>query len=64
MRPGNCSNHAYIVMNASGILSMPDNILKSVLCLYMNDFYHPLPTPEEVLICTPNTTAEEVGAEM
>ena len=38
-----------------------DHILKATLCLYMENHYeHPLPTPEEVLVCTPSTTTEEV----
>lgn len=38
-----------------------DHILRTALSLYMENHYdHPLPTPEEVLLCTPTTTAEEV----
>lgn len=39
-----------------------DNILKTVLALYMeeNDGSLPLPTYEEVLFCTEHTTVEEV----
>ena len=38
-----------------------DLVLKTALCLYMeNHRDDPLPTPEEVLVCTPSTTAEEV----
>ena len=38
-----------------------DDILMTALTLYMeNSKDHPLPTPEEVLICTSSTTAEEV----
>uniref|UniRef100_A0A1X7TWB5 RZ-type domain-containing protein n=1 Tax=Amphimedon queenslandica TaxID=400682 RepID=A0A1X7TWB5_AMPQE len=38
----------------------PDEVLKTVLMLYMKNEELPLPTYEEVLICTENTTAEEV----
>ena len=38
----------------------PDLILRSTLSLYMEDMYFPLPTPEEVLLCNPSTTTEEV----
>ena len=37
-----------------------DNVLRTVLALFMEDEALPLPTLEEVLICNPNTTAEEV----
>ncbi len=35
-------------------------ILRAVLSIYMEDPSLPLPTPEEVLVCNPSTTAEEV----
>ncbi len=35
-------------------------ILRAVLSIYMEDPFLPLPTPEEVLVCNPSTTAEEV----
>jgi hypothetical protein len=37
-----------------------DDILRTVLALYMDDENLPLPTLEEVLICDFTTTAEEV----
>lgn len=38
-----------------------DHILSATLSLYMENYSeHPLPTPEEVLVCNPSTTAEEV----
>ena len=37
-----------------------DNVLKTVLSLYMENKDLPLPTYEEVLICNESTTAEEV----
>ena len=37
------------------------DVLGTVLALYMNDKHQPLPSHEEVLICTPETTAEEVS---
>lgn len=40
--------------------SVVDDILATVLALYMHDKQQPLPCHEEVLICTPDTTTEEV----
>ena len=37
-----------------------DNVLKTVLSMYMEDQTMPLPFLEEVLICTQQTTEEEV----
>ena len=37
-----------------------ENVLKTVLSLYMEDQTMPLPFLEEVLICTQQTTEEEV----
>ncbi len=37
-----------------------DNVLSSVLALYTEDHTLPLPTQEEVLLCTCRTTTEEV----
>ena len=37
-----------------------DDILATVLGLYMHDKKQPLPSHEEVLLCTPDTTTEEV----
>ena len=39
----------------------PDQVLRAALSLYMEDSSLPLPTPEEMLICSQNTTAEEVN---
>ena len=39
----------------------PEQVLKAALSLYMADTDLPMPTPEEMLICNPHTTAEEVG---
>lgn len=36
------------------------DVLATVLALYMHDKEQPLPRQEEVLICTHETTAEEV----
>ena len=37
-----------------------DDVLATVLALYMHDKLKPLPNHGEVLICTPETTTEEV----
>lgn len=37
-----------------------DNVLRTVLALFMEDEDLPLPTLEEILICNQTTTAEEV----
>ena len=37
-----------------------DDILATVLALYMHDKKQPLPSHAEVLLCTPYTTTEEV----
>ena len=36
------------------------DVLATVLALYMHDKDQSLPSQEEVLICTPETTTEEV----
>ena len=41
-------------------LIFSENVLKTVLSLYMEDKALPLPSLEEVLICTQQTTEEEV----
>lgn len=38
-----------------------DDVLGTLLSLYMHDSSQSLPTAEEVLICTPDTTTEEVS---
>ena len=40
--------------------SVLGDVLATVLALYMHDKDQPLPNQEEVLICTPETTTEEV----
>ena len=40
--------------------SVSGDVLATVLALYMHDKDQPLPSQEEVLICTPETTIEEV----
>ena len=42
------------------IHSLTENMLRVTITLYMEDPSLPLPTQEEVLICTPETTEEEV----
>ncbi|XP_022806308.1 E3 ubiquitin-protein ligase rnf213-alpha-like [Stylophora pistillata] len=42
------------------ILVPKDDILATVLALYMHDKTQPLPSHEEVLLCTPDTTTEEI----
>ena len=37
-----------------------DDIFKATLSVYVDDNQSPLPTLEEVLVCNPSTTAEEV----
>ena len=44
-------------------MCITDDIFGTVLSLYMHDSSQSLPTSEEVLICTSDTTAEEVGME-
>ena len=46
------------------ISSVPDNVLKTALALYMDgeSIALPLPTPEEILVCNQATTTEEVGS--
>ena len=39
---------------------MLDQVLRTALYVYMDNYGHSLPTLEEVLICYPFTTAEEV----
>ena len=45
---------AYVTINVI------DDVLKTVLSLYMEDEMLPLPTLSEVLICNSSTTTEEV----
>ena len=41
----------------------PGDVLVTVLALYMHDKQQPLPSQEEVVICTPETTTEEVKSD-
>ena len=41
-------------------VAFTDQVLKTALSLYMEDKSLPLPTFEEILICTTTTTSEEV----
>ncbi|XP_064403130.1 E3 ubiquitin-protein ligase RNF213-like isoform X2 [Halichondria panicea] len=43
------------------LVTAPDDVLSSVLALYTEDHTLPLPTQEEVLLCTCRTTTEEVS---
>ena len=38
-----------------------ENVLRAALSFYMEDGDLPMPTPEEMLICSEYTTSEEVG---
>ena len=51
-----------VLMNDTALFIFLDNVLRTVLALFMEDESLPLPSLEEVLICNPNTTAEEVRA--
>lgn len=42
------------------IICPHDEILTSSICLYMNNYYEPLPTYDEVLLCSPSTSYEQV----
>lgn len=58
--PGDASFNVTIII-ITNMHKNTDDILKTALSLYMEDHQdHPLPTLEEVLICTSSTTAEEV----
>ena len=41
-----------------------DDVLGTLLSLYMHDSSQSLPSTEEVLICTSDTTAEEVSCRL
>ena len=49
-----------INLNEFETLSVSGDVLATVLALYMHDKDQPLPSQEEMLICTPETTTEEV----
>ncbi|XP_063350782.1 E3 ubiquitin-protein ligase rnf213-alpha-like [Pelmatolapia mariae] len=42
------------------IICQHDEILTSSICLYMTSDFEPLPTYDEVLLCTPSTSYEQV----
>ena len=42
------------------ITNYTDEVLTTVIGIYMEDYDLPLPTHEEVLICSPTTKTEEV----
>ena len=52
----------HVYMYKSSVYLFSDNVLKTVLSLYMENPSLPLPTFEEVLICNEQTTEEEVQA--
>ncbi len=49
-----------IILKMTRVRDISGLILRVVLSIYMEDPSLPLPTPEEVLVCNPSTTAEEV----
>ena len=49
-----------IKLNEFETPSVSGDVLATVLALYMHEKDRPLPSQEEVLICTPETTTEEV----
>ncbi len=60
--PGNIiSTLWYMCSYCPLLLPFLDDVLSSVLALYTEDHTLPLPTQEEVLLCTCRTTTEEVG---
>lgn len=55
-----CKFHPYIDSNSIFVMCAAD-VLGTVLSLYMQDSTLPLPTMEEVLICSKYTTDEDVS---
>ncbi|PFX19442.1 E3 ubiquitin-protein ligase RNF213 [Stylophora pistillata] len=52
---------AFLKRGRPNLMLVPkDDILATVLALYMHDKKQPLPSHEEVLLCTPDTTTEEI----
>ncbi|XP_078362430.1 uncharacterized protein LOC144646644 [Oculina patagonica] len=52
---------AFLKRGRPNLMLVPkDDVLATVLALYMHDKKQPLPSHEEVLICTPETTTEEI----
>ena len=52
----------YLLWFIQSMIPPTDNVLRTVLALFMEDEVLPLPTLEEVLICNSTTTAEEVSS--
>ena len=48
------------IVFAHNLTKILDGVLKATLALYMEEETFPLPAPEEVLVCNPSTTTEEV----
>ncbi|XP_071620775.1 E3 ubiquitin-protein ligase RNF213 isoform X1 [Heliangelus exortis] len=52
----------YLQSGQPNLITCPrSEVLTSALAIYMNSPAQPLPTFDEVLLCTPQTTAEQVG---
>ncbi|XP_074524614.1 E3 ubiquitin-protein ligase rnf213-alpha-like [Halichoeres trimaculatus] len=50
-----------LYMNQPNLIVCPhDDVLTSSICLYMTNEYEPLPSYDEVLLCTPATSSEQV----
>ena len=57
LEPGHTSDNLSFIPRTTSLIG---DVLATVLALYMHDKNQPLPSHEEVLICTPETTTEEV----
>ncbi|XP_068007364.1 E3 ubiquitin-protein ligase RNF213 isoform X3 [Melanerpes formicivorus] len=52
----------FLCVGQPNLITCPrSELLTSALAIYMNSPNEPLPTYDEVLLCTPQTTAEQVG---
>ncbi|XP_060889951.1 E3 ubiquitin-protein ligase rnf213-alpha-like [Labrus mixtus] len=50
-----------LIPNQPNLIICPhDDVLTSCICLYMTSEYEPLPSYDEVLLCTPETSHEQV----
>uniref|UniRef100_A0A3Q3NQ34 RING-type E3 ubiquitin transferase n=1 Tax=Labrus bergylta TaxID=56723 RepID=A0A3Q3NQ34_9LABR len=50
-----------LISNQPNLIICPhDDVLTSCICLYMTSEYEPLPSYDEVLLCTPETSHEQV----
>ena len=59
-----CKLHLYILNAICGVFNMcTADVLGTVISLYMQDSTLPLPTLEEVLICSKYTTEEDVSVQ-